>query len=61
VRLFYQEILFIRDSEEYLNEGSAKGQLYPQGSSWGTWQEVRFSADFDRHMEDSGNRASLSM
>ena len=61
MRLFYQEIWFIRNSEKYVKEGSGKEQLYPQGSSWGTWQGVRFSADLGRQMEGSGRRASLSM
>jgi hypothetical protein len=46
--LFYQEILFIRDSEKYVKEGSRNGQISPQGSRWWTLEEVRFSAE--RHL-----------
>jgi hypothetical protein len=61
VRLFYQETLFIRGSENYVKDGSGNGQFSPQGYFWETWRVVRFSADFERQMEGSEKGACLSV
>jgi len=36
--LFYQETLFVGESERYVKEGSGNGQLSPLGPHWGTWR-----------------------
>ena len=53
---FYQETLFIGETERYIKEGSGKG---PRLETWRGG--ARFTGDFGRRMiQDSGNGASLS-
>ena len=60
--MFYQETLFIRDSDWYVKEGSVNGELSQYVPLWGTWKRARLIEDFERQMKlVSGSGASLSI
>jgi hypothetical protein len=54
--------LFIRDSDRYVKEGAAEGELSQYVPLWGTWNRARFIEDFEGQMKlVSGSGASLSI